>query len=185
MAELQYATLEDTCQWEGSSSGYHYHAQLSSTGAGSGSSSGARNKRLRSEHADLSRALPLHLSSSIWMRAHPARMDAVQILISGPEGTPYMNGLFLFDVFFPQTYPQTAPLVNLRTTGRGSVRFNPNLYNCGKVCLSLLGTWSGNGQAEKWNEASTFLQVLISIQSLILVPEPMYNEVSFDLLSLC
>ena len=112
-------------------------------------------------------------------------MDAVQILISGPEGTPYMNGLFLFDVFFPQTYPQTAPLVNLRTTGRGSVRFNPNLYNCGKVCLSLLGTWSGNGQAEKWNEASTFLQVLISIQSLILVPEPMYNEVSFDLLSLC
>ena len=29
--------------------------------------------------------------------------------------------------------------VNLQTTGGGSVRFNPNLYNCGKVCLSLLG----------------------------------------------
>lgn len=30
--------------------------------------------------------------------------------------------------------------VNLQTTGNGTVRFNPNLYNCGKVCLSLLGT---------------------------------------------
>ena len=29
--------------------------------------------------------------------------------------------------------------VNFQTTGGGSVRFNPNLYNCGKVCLSLLG----------------------------------------------
>jgi len=40
---------------------------------------------------------------------------------------------------------------------------------CGKVCLSLLGTWAGPG----WNPAkSTLLQVLVSIQSLILVPIP-------------
>lgn len=42
------------------------------------------------------------------------------------------------------------------TTGGGSVRFNPNLYNCGKVCLSLLGTWSG----PSWDPTtSTILQV--------------------------
>ena len=29
------------------------------------------------------------------------------------------------------------------TTGGNKVRFNPNLYDSGKVCLSLLGTWSG------------------------------------------
>ena len=46
------------------------------------------------------------------------------------------------------------------------MRFNPNLYNCGKVCLSLLGTWSGPGWDPK---ASTLLQVLVSIQSLIMV----------------
>ena len=46
------------------------------------------------------------------------------------------------------------------------MRFNPNLYNCGKVCLSLLGTWSGPGWDPK---TSTLLQVLISIQSLIMV----------------
>lgn len=42
------------------------------------------------------------------------------------------------------------------TTGSGSVRFNPNLYQCGKVCLSLLGTWQG----PSWDPAtSTILQV--------------------------
>jgi len=66
-------------------------------------------------------------------------------------------------------------MVLLKTTGGGRFRFNPNLYNCGKVCLSLLGTWSG-GQGESWNaDASTTFQVLISIQSLILVDEPYFN----------
>jgi len=56
------------------------------------------------------------------------------------------------------------------------VRFNPNLYNCGKVCLSLLGTWSGSA-GESWNpKTSSLLQILVSIQSLILVSEPYYNE---------
>ena len=72
------------------------------------------------------------------------------------------------------------PLVNLCTTGNGTVRFNPNLYNCGKVCLSLLGTWSGE-QGENWNpQTSTLLQVLVSIQSLILVPRPYFNEPSYE-----
>uniref|UniRef100_A0A453EII1 UBC core domain-containing protein n=1 Tax=Aegilops tauschii subsp. strangulata TaxID=200361 RepID=A0A453EII1_AEGTS len=58
----------------------------------------------------------------------------------------------------------------------GGLRLNPNLYNCGKVCLSLLGTWSGSG-CEKWNSAhSTMLQVLVSIQALILNEKPYFNE---------
>ena len=57
------------------------------------------------------------------------------------------------------------------------MRFNPNLYNDGKVCLSLLGTWSGPG----WDpHTSTLLQVLISIQSLIFVPDPYFNEPSYE-----
>ena len=66
--------------------------------------------------------------------------------------------------------------MNLQTTGYGAVRFNPNLYNCGKVCLSLLGTWQG-AQNETWDpKTSTLLQVLVSIQSLIFVPQPYFNE---------
>ena len=53
-------------------------------------------------------------------------------------------------------------------------------FSCGKVCLSLLGTWEGQ-QGERWNETtSTVLQVLVSIQSLILVPEPYFNEPGYE-----
>lgn len=54
------------------------------------------------------------------------------------------------------------------------VRFNPNLYESGKVCLSLLGTWSG----PSWTPGeSTLLQVLVSLQSLVLgAPKPYFNE---------
>ena len=55
------------------------------------------------------------------------------------------------------------------------MRFNPNLYNCGKVCLSLLGTWPGRPE-EQWTSQSTLLQVLVSIQSMILVELPYFNE---------
>jgi ubiquitin-protein ligase len=54
---------------------------------------------------------------------------------------------------------------------------SPNLYDTGKVCLSLLGTWRGD-QGESWNAStSTFLQVAVSIQALIFVPQPYFNEV--------
>lgn len=52
----------------------------------------------------------------------------VGLLLPGPEDTPYESGCFQFDICFPEGYPSTNPLVNLETTGNGSVRFNPNLY---------------------------------------------------------
>ena len=56
-----------------------------------------------------------------------------KVLITGPSDTPYGNGCFEFDVYFPQDYPNSPPLINLETTGNHTVRFNPNLYNDGKV----------------------------------------------------
>lgn len=141
-----------------------------------------RIKRIAQEHADLSRpgTLPLSLGSSVWMVVNEDRMDWCKAMISGPSGTPYENGLFVFDILLPNDYPYVPPKVNLQTTGYGSVRFNPNLYNCGKVCLSLLGTWSGS-QGETWNErTSTLLQVLVSIQSLIFVADPYFNEPGYE-----
>ena len=106
-------------------------------------------------------------------------MDIMRVLITGPDGTPYSNGCFLFDVYFPNEYPTSPPSINLETTGNHTVRFNPNLYNDGKVCLSILNTWHGRPE-EKWNATSTFLQVLVSIQSLIFVPEPYFNEPGYE-----
>jgi len=134
-------------------------------------------KRLAGEFADFSESLPIHHESSIFFRFCEEKMSHAQMLIIPADGTPYGAGCFIFDVKFPADYPNSPPKVNLATTGHGAVRFNPNLYNCGKVCLSLLGTWEAYSQGEKWNpEVSTFLQVAISIQSLIFVAEPFYNE---------
>ncbi len=133
-------------------------------------------QRVTKEMISLSSSLPCTLSSTIWIKTMEDRFLYIQALISGPEDTPYSGGLYLFDIYFPHEYPNVPPKVNLQTTGGGRVRFNPNLYNCGKVCLSLLGTWSGDN-SEKWNpKVSTILQVLISIQALILIPEPYFNE---------
>ncbi|OSX67171.1 hypothetical protein POSPLADRAFT_1129859 [Postia placenta MAD-698-R-SB12] len=115
------------------------------------------------------------LPPGVWMRVDEVRNDVIKIMIAGPEGTPYAGGLFEFDCFLPIEYPHKPPRVHLRTTGGGKVRFNPNLYNNGKVCLSLLGTWPGTPE-EQWSPKSTLLQVLVSIQSMILVELPYFNE---------
>jgi len=57
---------------------------------------------------------------------------------------------------------------------------NPNLYESGKVCLSLLNTWTGTG-FEVWNPGtSTILQVLLSLQALVLNEKPYFNEAGYD-----
>lgn len=82
-------------------------------------------------------------------------------MITGPVDTPYEHGLFVFDVRLPQDYPASPPLFHYLSQCSG--RLNPNLYEDGKVCVSLLGTWSGRG-SEVWTSKSNVLQVLVSIQ---------------------
>lgn len=62
----------------------------------------------------------------------------------------------------------------------GGLRLNPNLYESGKICLSLLNTWTGTG-TEVWNpRSSTILQVLLSLQALVLNEKPYFNEAGYD-----
>jgi len=155
---------------------HHYRREISN----SYSTSKERILRLAQETGALPTSLPLNDSSSVFVRVDEDRIDVMSALITGPSDTPYSNGCFVFDIFFPDEYPDGPPHVWLKTTGNNSFRFNPNLYDTGKVCLSLLGTWQG-AQGESWNrDSSTFLQVLVSIQSLILVPDPYFNEPGYE-----
>lgn len=133
-----------------------------------------------SELSSLKKNLPIHWDTSVVFRTSKKNINYVSFIISGPKDTPYSNGLFEFHGYFPDNYPNTTPKVLIKTTDNGKVRFNPNLYNCGKVCLSLLGTWSGDA-GESWNpQLSTFLQVVVSIQSLILIDKPYFNEPGYS-----
>ena len=63
----------------------------------------------------------------------------IHALVTGPFDTPYEGGFFYFYIRCPYDYPINPPRVKLMSTASNQVRFNPNLYANGKVCLSLLG----------------------------------------------
>ncbi|XP_023734320.1 probable ubiquitin-conjugating enzyme E2 25 isoform X1 [Lactuca sativa] len=147
------------------------------------------------------RILEKNLPDTIFVRVYESRMDLLRAVIIGAEGTPYHNGLFFFDVFFPSNYPYVPPVCHITSHHvssffifnlisyyyyyqkvyyhSGGLRINPNLYEEGKVCLSLLNTWIGE-RNENWTPGvSTMLQVLVSIQGLILNSKPYFNEPGF------
>jgi ubiquitin-protein ligase len=145
------------------------------------SSVARKQLRLMSELERLHEALPLSREASIFVCVDGDRIDTWRALIMGPRGTPYALGMFEFHLYFPDDYPQVPPLMVLETTGSGSVRFNPNLYNNGKVCLSILGTWNAGDAVSRWQpDVSSAQQVLISVQAMILVADPYFNEPSYE-----
>ncbi|XP_063962161.1 (E3-independent) E2 ubiquitin-conjugating enzyme-like [Lytechinus pictus] len=123
------------------------------------------------------RLLQTALPQGILVKAFEDRMDMFSVMIEGPVNTPYEDGVFFFDIRLLGDYPKTPPKVHYLSFCSG--RLNPNLYSDGKVCLSLLGTWTGKGN-EMWTSSSNLLQLLVSVQGLILVNEPYYNEAGYD-----
>ena len=103
---------------------------------------------------------------------------SVRALIIGPPETPYEFGFFEFDIKFTKEYPIKSPGVHSITTNGGKCRFNPNIYNCGKVCLSILGTWRGE-PGEEWSSAQGLESVLLSIQS-VMSQNPYENEPGYE-----
>lgn len=79
--------------------------------------------------------LATSLPPGIYLRNDEARLDVIKVMITGPQDSPYHLGLFEFDIFLPLQYPNVPPQIWLKTTGNGSVRFNPNLY---AVSLDIL-----------------------------------------------
>ena len=134
-------------------------------------------KRIRQEHKSLISGLP---TSQIYVRTYESRLDLLRCLIIGPADTPYEHAPFLIDLFLPPTFPAIPPVAHFHSWTSGLGRINPNLYEEGKICLSLLGTWPGKSSDEGWSPKATILQVLVSLQGLVLVPRPFYNEAGFE-----
>ena len=91
-------------------------------------------------------------------------------MIIGPPDTPYEDGMYFFEFNFPYDYPINPPKV-VFLNNNGHTRFNPNLYRNGKVCLSILNTWRGEG----WTSCQTIRSVLLTLVT-VLNEKPLLNE---------
>ena len=112
---------------------------------------------------------PLH-NNGIYYEHDECDMLIGYALIIGPVDTPYAYGNFLFKFIFPTDYPHNPPQV-IYCTNDGTMRFNPNLYSNGKVCVSVLNTWKG----EQWTGCQTISSILLTLCSL-LNENPLTNE---------
>ncbi|XP_044360053.1 probable ubiquitin-conjugating enzyme E2 23 [Triticum aestivum] len=150
----------------------HYYLDTAHQGISSGNGS-VHVKKVQKEWKILHDSLP----GTIYVRAFEDRMDLVRVAMVGASGTPYQDGLFFFDMQMPQSYPAVPPEVYYHSFG---FRLNPNLYTDGTVCLSLLNTFSGEGNEVWVPGTSSLLQVVVSIQALVLNSQPFYNEAGYE-----
>jgi ubiquitin-protein ligase len=132
----------------------------------------ATMKRLAADVRDIYKN-PLH-SEGIYYHHDESDLLTGYALLIGPEDTPYSGGYYFFKISYPTDYPHSPPKFVFHTND-GAMRMHPNLYKCGKVCLSILNTWHG----EQWDGCQTIGSVLITIR-LILTNDPLRHEPGLD-----
>jgi len=94
-----------------------------------------------------------------------------EILIMGPDGTFYEGGLFKARLVFPSDFPNMPPTMTIT-----SEMWHPNVYEDGKVCISILhppGEDAMNAQEtadERWRPILGVEQILISVISMLSDP---------------
>ncbi|CAM9234650.1 unnamed protein product [Pylaiella littoralis] len=74
------------------------------------------------------------------------------VVITGPEQSPYENGSFKLELFLPSDYPMAPPKVRFLTK-----IYHPNIDKLGRICLDIL--------KDKWSPALQIRTVLLSIQA--------------------
>lgn len=118
--------------------------------------------------------------SGIYVNFNEENILEAYAMIIGPKNTPFENGVLYFKIDFPNNYPYSPPNIKYYSTSRN--RIHPNLYVgrshnnfLGKVCLSVINTWSG----PKWTSIMHIGGVLLTIQSL-LDENPLHNEPGFE-----
>lgn len=141
-------------------------------------------KRIINEINELETSSIILENTGIYFHYDESNITILYAMIIGPSNTPYENGFYFFKFDYPDNYPMQPPAATYCTQGSiinfdnklQKIRFNPNLYTCGKVCLSMLNTWSGPG----WVPTNTITNVLVALQALVLNENPLQNEPGFE-----
>ncbi|CAG9764184.1 unnamed protein product [Ceutorhynchus assimilis] len=118
-----------------------------------------RNSRMARELANLSDSD----NKTISLVAKNDSLGELEAQITGPEGTPYENGVFKLEVLVPQNYPFEPPSIKFLTK-----IYHPNIDDSGRVCMDLVKMPpKGN-----WRPTIGLESLLISIRLLLESPNP-------------
>ena len=79
--------------------------------------------------------------------------------ITGPQESPFENGIFKLSISFPPNYPFKPPIIKFVTP-----IYHPNISKSGEICLDIL--------KDQWSPALSISKVLLSICSLLTDPNP-------------
>ena len=110
-------------------------------------------------------------NSGIYMEYDTNDLTKIKLLIIGPENTPYANGFYFFNIHLPMNYPFTPPRFKF-LNNIDNIRFHPNFYVDGYVCLSVLNTWGKN----EWSPCQNLASIASTIQAgSICVPDQLID----------
>ncbi|KAJ5658636.1 Ubiquitin-conjugating enzyme E2 [Penicillium longicatenatum] len=119
-------------------------------------------RRLAADHAALHSKLPPYylLQPDDGHFAAADDLSQVTILLTGPPGTPYSEGLWRLQLKIPEDYPNSPPKATFRTR-----IWHPNVEEMtGAVCVDTL--------KRDWQSKLTLRDVLITISCLLINPNP-------------
>ena len=118
-------------------------------------------------------------SLGVYYVCNEVNMRKGACMLFGPDETPYADCPLFFSVDAPGDYPFSSPVV-LITSSDGITRFHPNLYVNGKVCLSILGTYTGPSWASTLNIGSVFKSIMSLLDKNPITNEPGWEKYTLE-----
>ncbi|KAF1965519.1 ubiquitin-conjugating enzyme E2 S [Bimuria novae-zelandiae CBS 107.79] len=119
-------------------------------------------RRLAADHGSLHTAglPPNYLFPPSQAAEMPSDLTSLDILLAGPEGTPYAHGVWRLHLDIPPTYPTAPPTAAFRTR-----LWHPNIDEAtGAVCVETL--------KRDWSSSLKLRDVLVTISCLLIQPNP-------------
>ena len=118
-------------------------------------------KRIKAEYDDLSNNPIVNISATFGL-INQSNIMEWKCTLSGPQNTPFENGMFFLKIKFPDDYPNHAPEVSFLTpiyhinVNHHAPKFGDK-ESLGHVCISTLNWW--NPKSPKSNIRSVITDI--------------------------
>lgn len=96
------------------------------------------------------------------------KTDIWQVVLKGPQNTPYSDLLYRLTVTFPLEYPFISPKITFDTP-----ILHPNISDKGEICLDMI--------KDNWSPSLSMAKIFTYIRTLMISPntsDPLSPEIS-------